>query len=165
MAPAVAHLVALGPRADRVLRGRAEFEHVRVRELALARGARGGRAAAGPVAHATDDPGAAALALLREGPTAIVCASDALAIAVVGAARELGLERARGHLGRRLRRSALAAFATPALTSVRVDYAEFGAAAAGAAAGRDRRRAGAGLLAVGAGVGGAGLDRARRRRR
>ena len=36
-----------------------------------------------PVVHAGRDPGAAAFALLAESPTAIVCASDVLALAVV----------------------------------------------------------------------------------
>ena len=55
--------------------------------------------------------------------------------------------------------SALAAFATPALTSVRVDYAEFGAAAAAALLAAIAGEPAAGLLAVGARVGRARLDR------
>ena len=78
------------------------------------------------------DQHAAAVTLLREQPTAIVCSSDALALVVVA-------RRARSALGvpgdvsvAGFDDSVVAAFATPALTSVRVDYAEFGAAAAAA---------------------------------
>jgi LacI family transcriptional regulator, repressor for deo operon, udp, cdd, tsx, nupC, and nupG len=67
-----------------------------------------------------------------EPPTAIVCTSDALALAVVGAARDAGLSVPGDVSVVGFDDSPLAALASPALTSVRVDYAEFGAAAAGA---------------------------------
>jgi DNA-binding LacI/PurR family transcriptional regulator len=72
---------------------------------------------------------AAALSLLREQPTAVVCSSDALAFAVCRVARSLGLSVPDDVSVVGFDDSAPAAFATPALTSVRVDYAEFGAAA------------------------------------
>jgi DNA-binding LacI/PurR family transcriptional regulator len=56
--------------------------------------------------------------------------SDTLAIAAIAAGRELGLGVPEDISVVGFDDSALAAFATPALTSVRVDYSEFGAAAA-----------------------------------
>jgi DNA-binding LacI/PurR family transcriptional regulator len=76
------------------------------------------------------DQHAAAVSLLRQEPTAIVCSSDALAFAVCVAARELGLSVPDDVSVVGFDDSALASYATPALTSVRVDYVEFGAAAA-----------------------------------
>ncbi len=86
----------------------------------------------GPCGRVTGDPRDAALRLLAEAPTAIVCASDALALNVVSVARELGLGVPEDLSVTGFDDSTLAAFATPALTSVSVDYAEFGAAAADA---------------------------------
>jgi LacI family repressor for deo operon, udp, cdd, tsx, nupC, and nupG len=131
MAPAVSHLAALGHERIGFLRGRAEFEHVRVRELAWRAAVAATGLPPGPVGRVTDDPRQAALELLREGPTAIVCVSDALAITAVAAARELGLSVPEDISVVGFDDSPLAAFATPTLTSVRVDYSEFGAAAAG----------------------------------
>ncbi len=97
----------------------------------VARDAGGGRARAGPVAHAAD-ASRGARALLDGPPTAIVYTSDALAAAVVAAARERGTA-VPGELSMTgFDDSPLAALASPPLTSVRVDYAEFGAAAAAA---------------------------------
>jgi DNA-binding LacI/PurR family transcriptional regulator len=82
--------------------------------------------------HAAGEPGAAALALLAENPSAVVCSSDVLALAVVLAARSRGLS-VPGELSvTGFDDSPLAALASPALTSVRVDYAEFGQAATSA---------------------------------
>jgi DNA-binding LacI/PurR family transcriptional regulator len=55
-----------------------------------------------------------------------------LALAVVGAARDAGLSVPGDVSVVGFDDSPLAALASPAVTSVRVDYAEFGAAAAGA---------------------------------
>jgi DNA-binding LacI/PurR family transcriptional regulator len=98
---------------------------MRAREAAW-RAAAGPRA--GPVAW-----GRAPLALLRdeERPTAVMCASDTLAFSVVAAARSLGRDVPRDVSVTGFDDSPLAALATPGLTSVRVDYREFGAAAAG----------------------------------
>jgi DNA-binding LacI/PurR family transcriptional regulator len=87
---------------------------------------------AGPRVHAGDDLRAAALALLDEGPTAIVCASDVLALVagLAAGSRGLGVPGDVSITG--FDDSPLAALASPALTSVRVDYAEFGEAATGA---------------------------------
>ena len=144
MAPPVEHLAELGHERIGFLGGRAEFEHVRVREARWRAALAAAGLPAGPVVHAADEPGAAALALLAESPTAVVCASDVLALAVVLAARALGLDVPGDVSVTGFDDSPLAALATPALTSVRVDYAEFGEAAAERAAGADRRRAGAG---------------------
>jgi LacI family repressor for deo operon, udp, cdd, tsx, nupC, and nupG len=131
MAEAVSHLAALDHERIGLLRGRDEFEHVRVRELAWGAAIMAAGLLPGPVGHVIDDPRQTALELLREGPTALVCVSDALAIAAVGAARELGLSVPEDISVVGFDDSALATYATPALTSVRVDYSEFGAAAAG----------------------------------
>ncbi len=124
MAAPVEHLAALGHERIAFLGGQSRFEFMRARESAW-------RAAAGPLAGPVargDD----ALALLREErPTAVVCASDALAFSVVAAARSLGRDVPRDVSVTGFDDSPLAALATPGLTSVRVDYLEFGAAAAG----------------------------------
>ncbi|HET6550901.1 MAG TPA: LacI family DNA-binding transcriptional regulator [Solirubrobacter sp.] len=132
IAAPVEHLAELGHERIGFLGGREEFEHVREREACW----RGALAAAGlpigPRVHAAEDLRAAALALLDEGPTAIVCASDVLAMAAVLAAGSRGLGVPADVSITGFDDSPLAALASPALTSVRVDYAEFGEAATGA---------------------------------
>jgi DNA-binding LacI/PurR family transcriptional regulator len=125
MAPAVEHLARLGHERIGFLGGRAEFEHVRVREAGWRAAMAAAGLADGPVARADG-----VAALLRRQPTAVVCASDVLALSVLLAARSAGLE-VPGELSViGFDDSPLAALASPALTSVRVDYAEFGEAAA-----------------------------------
>ena len=140
IAPAVEHLVSLGHERIGFLGGRPEYEHVQVREAAW----RSAMAAAGlspgpvasvagevaPLAGALGDARSAALALLRDEPTAIVCSSDALALEAIAAARSAGLAVPDDVSVVGFDDCALAAFAVPALTSVRIDYAEFGEAAA-----------------------------------
>src|SRR5207237_7917982 len=70
--------------------------------------------------------------LLDGGPTAVACTSDSLALALVAAARGRGLAVPGDVSVTGFDDSLLAALSSPALTSVRVDYAEFGAAAAAA---------------------------------
>jgi LacI family transcriptional regulator, repressor for deo operon, udp, cdd, tsx, nupC, and nupG len=73
--------------------------------------------------------GAEALSRLLEGRcTAVVCTSDALAMALIAAARERGLDVPRELAVTGFDDSPLAMLASPPLTSVRVDYVEFGAA-------------------------------------
>src|SRR3954447_3269976 len=132
IAPAVSHLISLGHERIGFFSGRPDFEHQRLREIAWRSALSSAGLAAGPVAHVVLDQRAAALTLLREEPTAVVCASDALALAVCVAARAMGLSVPDDVSVVGFDDSAVAAFATPALTSVRVDYAEFGAAAAAA---------------------------------
>jgi DNA-binding LacI/PurR family transcriptional regulator len=129
IAPPVEHLAALGHERIGFLGGRADFEHVQVREAHWRAALAGAGLPVGPVAHAAEDPRDAALALLAESPTAIVCASDVLALAVVVAARSLGLGVPEDVSVTGFDDSPLAALASPGLTSVRVDYAEFGEAA------------------------------------
>jgi DNA-binding LacI/PurR family transcriptional regulator len=130
--PAVAHLVGLGHERIGFLSGRPDFEHQRLREVAWRDALEAAGLEPGPLGHVVHDQDAAALTLLREEPTAVVCASDALALAVCGAARGLGLSVPDDVSVVGFDDSFMATFATPALTSVRVDYAEFGAAAAAA---------------------------------
>ncbi len=133
IAPAVAHLVSLGHERIAFLGGRDEYEHVRVREAAwrtalTAAGLPPGPLARAGAAVAAPDPAAsprpAALALLRQEPTAIVCSSDALAIEAIAAARSTGLGVPDDLSVVGFDDSALAAFAAPDLTSVRVDFGE-----------------------------------------
>jgi DNA-binding LacI/PurR family transcriptional regulator len=69
--------------------------------------------------------------LLSGEASAVVCASDVLALAVVVAARARGLDVPGDVSVTGFDDSPLAALASPGLTSVRVDYGEFGEAAAG----------------------------------
>jgi LacI family repressor for deo operon, udp, cdd, tsx, nupC, and nupG len=132
VAPAVAHLVSLEHERIAFFGGRADFEHQRLRELAWRSSLASAGLAPGPLEHVVHDQHAAAVSLLRQEPTAVVCSSDALAFAVCLAARSLGLSVPEDVSVVGFDDSALAAHTTPALTSVRVDYAEFGAAAAAA---------------------------------
>jgi LacI family repressor for deo operon, udp, cdd, tsx, nupC, and nupG len=129
MAAAVEHLLALGHARIAFFGGPAAYEHVQVR---LARWREAVGAAAGAVVHARPEDAATAARAVLGDATAVVCTSDALAMAVVSAARELGLGVPDDVSVVGFDDSPLAALASPALTSVRVDYAEFGAAAAGA---------------------------------
>jgi LacI family repressor for deo operon, udp, cdd, tsx, nupC, and nupG len=132
MAAPVEHLAELGHERIAFFGGRAEFEHVRDREACWRAALASSGMPVGPLAHGDDDPRAAAVALLEENPTAVVCTSDVLAMAVVLAARSLGLAVPDDVSVTGFDDSALAALAAPALTSVRVDYAEFGQAATSA---------------------------------
>ncbi len=125
MAPAVEHLADLGHARIAFFGGRADLEHVRIREAGWRAALEGRGLPAGPVAHAGED---AATALLRQEPTAVVCASDVLALAVLNAARVLGLDVPGDVSVTGFDDSPLAALASPGLTSVRVDYGEFGEA-------------------------------------
>ena len=68
--------------------------------------------------------------MLRGAPTALVCTSDVLAAAALAGARERGVA-VPGELSiTGFDDSPLAALSSPPLTSVRIDYAQFGEAAA-----------------------------------
>ena len=125
MAAAVAHLLGLGHRRIGFLGGPAEYEHVQVR---LARWREAAGPHAGPVVHVRSGEPMPAL----PDATAVVCTSDALALAATAAARDAGLRVPDDVSVVGFDDSPLAALSSPALTSVRVDYADFGAAAAGA---------------------------------
>ena len=70
--------------------------------------------------------------MLDGEPTAVACTSDTLALALIAAARARGLAVPDDLSVTGFDDSVLAALSSPTLTSVRVDYAEFGAAAAAA---------------------------------
>ena len=174
IAPAVAHLAELGHDRIGFLCGRPEFDHQRVREDAWRSALDSAGLPPGPLAHVVfDDPRAAALTVLREEPTAVICASDALAVELYLAARSLGVAIPEDLSVVGFDDSALAAYASPALTSVRVDYAEFGAAAAtallaaiaGEPARTTRRRCRSWSCATRPPCGGAGRSRTRPARR
>ena len=124
LAEATAHLVGRGHERIGFLGGlaRYEFEQARLQawrdELAAA------GLEPGPVAFG--DPAAA----LAGGPTALVCTSDALAAGALAAAREQGLTVPGDLAVTGFDDSSLAALSSPPLTSVRIDYAQFGEAAA-----------------------------------
>ena len=128
----VEHLVELGHARIGFLGGPPAYAFVQRR---LARW-RQGLAAAGldaaRVTLAEADLGAAAAEMLAREPTAVVCTSDTLAIALITAARERGLSVPDDLSIIGFDDSLLATLSSPALTSVRVDYVEFGAAASAA---------------------------------
>ena len=76
--------------------------------------------------------GATASRALATGATAVAATSDVLAVSLVAAARAAGRRVPDDLAVTGFDDSPLAAHGVPPLTSVRVDYAEFGAAAAGA---------------------------------
>jgi DNA-binding LacI/PurR family transcriptional regulator len=129
---AVEYLVGIGHQRIAFLGGHRAYEHVqrrlaRWREAVIAAGLD-----PGPVAFADGDLGAAISRVLNADATAVVCTSDTLALALVSAARtrEISVPDDLSVTG--FDDSLLAALSSPALTSVRVDYAEFGSAAAAA---------------------------------
>ena len=126
----VAHLAALGHARISFFGGRADHEHVQVRLARWRSAVSAAGVSEGLVVHADDDVAGAAAAVLAGAPTAVVCASDVLAMALVGAAREAGLDVPGDVSVTGFDDSPLAALGMPPLTSVRVDYAEFGEAAA-----------------------------------
>ncbi|MDA0182701.1 LacI family transcriptional regulator [Solirubrobacter phytolaccae] len=129
----VEHLAALGHERVSFFGGRADYEHVQVRLSRWREAIDAVGVEEGLAVHADDREAAAAAEVLLAGePTAVVCASDVLALAVVGAARERGLAVPADLSVTGFDDSPLAALASPPLTSVRVDYGEFGEAAAGA---------------------------------
>ncbi|MBE2318835.1 LacI family DNA-binding transcriptional regulator [Solirubrobacter sp. CPCC 204708] len=131
MAGPVAHLARLGHTRVCFFGGRADFEHVQVRRERWRNAVDDAGVEEGVAVHAADDEMAeAARVLLTSEPTAVVCGSDVLAVALVRAARERGLDVPGDLSVTGFDDSPLAALS--GLTSVRVDYAEFGEAAAGA---------------------------------
>jgi DNA-binding LacI/PurR family transcriptional regulator len=132
MVEAVDHLVSLGHERIGFLGGGESYEHVQRRLLRWREAVQAAGLTPGPVAHAGGDStaAAAAAAVLDSNPTAVVCASDTLALALIAEARARGLAVPEDLSVTGFDDSVLAALSLPALTSVRVDYAEFGAAAA-----------------------------------
>lgn len=132
MIEAVEHLVSLGHERIGFLGGGKTYEHVQRRLWRWREALRAAGLPSGPVVHAGGDSNAAAGRVLEDGPTAVTCTSDTLALALVAAARGRGLAVPEDLSVIGFDDSVLAALSSPALTSVRVDYAEFGAAAAAA---------------------------------
>jgi DNA-binding LacI/PurR family transcriptional regulator len=118
VAAAVGHLVELGHRRIGFCGADERLEYVQAR-LRVWRETLG---ADGPVVFGDPAP------LLEHDVTAIVCTSDVLAVAALAAARDRGREVSITGFDD----SPLAALSSPPLTSVRIDYAEFGEAAAAA---------------------------------
>lgn len=122
IAAAVEHLVELGHRRIGFCGSNERLEYVQARLRVWRETLEGAGLESGPVAYG--DP-----ALLFEyDVTAIVNTSDVLAVAGLAAARERGRDVSITGFDD----SPLAALASPPLTSVRIDYAEFGEAAAAA---------------------------------
>jgi DNA-binding LacI/PurR family transcriptional regulator len=132
MIEAVEHLVSLGHERIGFLGGGETYEHVQRRLSRWREAVRAAGLPFGPVVHAAGHGNAAAGAVLDDGPTAVACTSDTLALALVAAARARGLAVPEDLSVIGFDDSVMAALSSPALTSVRVDYAEFGAAAAAA---------------------------------
>ncbi len=126
MAEAAEHVIALGHRRVGFLGGLARYEHVQARLTAWRDALAAAGLEPGPVAFA--DPAGAVAAR----PTALVCTSDVLAAAALGEARAAGLDVPGDLSITGFDDSPLAAFSSPPLTSVRIDYAQFGEAAAAA---------------------------------
>jgi DNA-binding LacI/PurR family transcriptional regulator len=129
---AVEHLCALGHERIAFLGGPEPYEHVQRRCARWRQAMADAGLEPGAVAFSRGALGAAAASLLESGPTAVVCTSDTLALAIIAAAGERGLAVPRDLSVVGFDDSLLAALSSPPLTSVRVDYAEFGSAATAA---------------------------------
>jgi DNA-binding LacI/PurR family transcriptional regulator len=121
---AAAHLVALGHERIGFLGARGHYEYEQARQEAWRRELQRAGLEPGPVAFG--DPAE----VLRGGASAVVCTSDVLAAAALACARERGLAVPRDLAITGFDDSPLAALSSPPLTSVRIDYAQFGEAAA-----------------------------------
>ena len=122
----VEHLVGLGHRRIGFCGSSERLEHVQARLAVWREALEAAGLEPGPVAFG--DPAA----LLDEDVTAIVHASDVLAAAGLAAAHARGID-VPGELSiTGFDDSPLAALASPPMTSVRIDYAQFGEAAAAA---------------------------------
>jgi DNA-binding LacI/PurR family transcriptional regulator len=128
LAGATAHLIGLGHERIGFLGGRGGYEYEQAR-LAAWRGelARAGLPD-GPIGFGDPD----AVLAGAGPPTALVCTSDVLAAAALARARERGIAVPGGLSITGFDDSPLAALSSPPLTSVRIDYAQFGEAAAAA---------------------------------
>jgi DNA-binding LacI/PurR family transcriptional regulator len=126
MASVTEHLIALGHERIGFVGGAPQLEHVQARLAVWREALAGAGLEPGPVAYGD----AAALLDAPERPTAIVFTSDVLAAAGLAAARDRGIGVPEQLSLTGFDDSPLAALASPPVTSVRVDYAEFGEAAA-----------------------------------
>ena len=127
----VEHLVRLGHERIAFLGGPEAYEFVQRRFARWREALRTAGLDAEPATFAGADLSLAAGIVLAHAPTAVICTSDTLAIALVAAARDgLSVPNDLSVIG--FDDSLLAALSSPALTSVRIDYTEFGAAASAA---------------------------------
>jgi DNA-binding LacI/PurR family transcriptional regulator len=117
----VEHLLALGHQSIGFIGGREDYEHVQARLGVWRETLAGAGVEPGPVAFAPQ---------LFEDVTAIVTTSDVLATTLLAEARERGIAVPGGLSLTGFDDSPLAALGSPSLTSVRIDYAGFGAGAA-----------------------------------
>ena len=124
MAAATAHLVERGHERIGFLGGLARYEFEQARLGAWR--AELGRAGLQPGPVCFGDPAAA----VATGVTALVCTSDVLAAGALAEARARGLSVPGDLALAGFDDSSLAALSSPPLTSVRIDYAQFGEAAA-----------------------------------
>jgi len=132
---ATQHLLDLGHQDIAFIGGPQMIEHVRARKKAWMQTLRAAGVALGPVLHqpSSAEGGASALIELmgmRRKPTAVVITSDLMAFGVLGQAHALGVGVPRELSIVGFDDVPLARHATPALTTVAVDYVRFGAAAA-----------------------------------
>jgi LacI family transcriptional regulator, repressor for deo operon, udp, cdd, tsx, nupC, and nupG len=134
MAAAARHLAELGHARVGFLGGPASLDYVQVRlEHWRAALVAAGREPGVVVCVEPPEPVAEAAArVLEGGATAVACTSDVLALGLVALARARGRRVPEDLSVMGFDDSALAALAAPPLTSVRVDYGEFGAVAAAA---------------------------------
>ncbi len=129
---AVEHLVGLGHRRIAFLGGPQAYEHVQRRLARWRQAVAAAGLTPGTVAFADGALAGAVAAVLDGDPSAVVCSSDTLALALVAAARARGMSVPRDLSVSGFDDSLLAALSSPALTSVHVDYVEFGTAATAA---------------------------------
>jgi DNA-binding LacI/PurR family transcriptional regulator len=129
---AVEHLVGLGHQRIGFLGGLRAYEHVQRRYMRWREATREAGLPEDRVAFADLDLSAAAARVLEHEPTAVVCTSDTLAIALTRAVHERGLSVPDHVSVIGFDDSLLATLSSPGLTSVRVDYTGFGAAASAA---------------------------------
>jgi DNA-binding LacI/PurR family transcriptional regulator len=124
LATATAHLIGHGHTRIGFLGGlaRHEFEQARLDAWR----AELDRAGLEPGPVAFGDPAGP----LEAGVTALVCTSDVLAAGALAAARARGIPVPGEHARTGFDDTSLAALSSPPLTSVRIDYAQFGEAAA-----------------------------------
>ncbi|HEX5618980.1 MAG TPA: substrate-binding domain-containing protein, partial [Solirubrobacteraceae bacterium] len=117
----VEHLLELGHRSIGFAGGPEHYEHVQARLGVWRETLDAAGVEPGPVVHAPR---------LLDGVTAIVTTSDVLATTLLAEARERGIDVPGALSLTGFDDSPLAALGSPSLTSVRIDYAGFGASAA-----------------------------------
>jgi LacI family transcriptional regulator, repressor for deo operon, udp, cdd, tsx, nupC, and nupG len=126
LAAATAHLIERGHTEIGFLGGQSRYEFEQARLAAWRTELERAGLAPGPISWG--DPAAA----VASRPGALVCTSDVLAAGALAAARADGLDVPGDLALTGFDDASLAALSSPPLTSVRIDYAQFGEAAAAA---------------------------------